>query len=124
MSGARSWATQRSRCHLARGHGGIGFRPQTPVSCHVGDRYYVIFVLPDTDHSLICEDIVIRRMTPRRSGRRSSSAWLASRPRLVHLCHVRAGRPRPGTGAPPIGADSGTTTIIAILGGEERQWSV
>ena len=48
--------------------GGIGFRPQTPVSCHVGDRYYVIFVLPDTDHSLICEDIVIRRMTPQGVG--------------------------------------------------------
>ena len=48
--------------------GGIGFRPQTPVSCHVGDRYYVIFVLPDTDHSLICEDIVIRRIEPQGVG--------------------------------------------------------
>ena len=41
--------------------GGIGFRPQTPVSCNVGDRYHVIFMLPDTDHSPICEDIIIRR---------------------------------------------------------------
>jgi hypothetical protein len=41
--------------------GGIGFCPQTPVSCNIGDRYHVIFVLPDTDHSLICEDIIIRR---------------------------------------------------------------
>ena len=38
------------------------------MSCHVGDRYYVIFVLPDTDHSLICEDIVIRRIEPQGVG--------------------------------------------------------
>jgi uncharacterized Zn-finger protein len=41
--------------------GGIGFRTQTPVAGTVGDRYYVIFVLPDTDHSLICEAILMRR---------------------------------------------------------------
>jgi len=48
--------------------GGIGFRPQIPVSCNVGDRYHVIFVLPDTDYSLICEDIVIRRSDPQEVG--------------------------------------------------------
>ena len=48
--------------------GGIGFRPQTPVSCNVGDRYHVIFELPDTDHSLICEDIIIRRSDPQEVG--------------------------------------------------------
>jgi hypothetical protein len=48
--------------------GGIGFRPQTPVSCNVGDRYHVIFVLPDTDHSLICEDIVVRRSDSQEVG--------------------------------------------------------
>ena len=48
--------------------GGIGFRPQTPLSCNVGDRYHVVFVLPDTDHSLICEDIVIRRTDPQGVG--------------------------------------------------------
>jgi hypothetical protein len=48
--------------------GGIGFRPQTPLSCNVGDRYHVVFVLPDTDHSLICEDIVIRRNDPQGVG--------------------------------------------------------
>jgi len=41
--------------------GGIGFRTQTPVSCTIGDRYHVIFALPDTNHALIGEDIVIRR---------------------------------------------------------------
>ncbi len=48
--------------------GGIGFRTQTPVSCTVGDRYYVIFGLPDHDHSLICEDIIIRRSDPQGVG--------------------------------------------------------
>jgi hypothetical protein len=38
------------------------------VPCNVGDRYHVIFVLPDTDHSLICEDIVIRRSDPQDVG--------------------------------------------------------
>ena len=38
------------------------------MSCNVGDRYHVIFVLPDTDHSLICEDIVIRRSDPQEVG--------------------------------------------------------
>jgi hypothetical protein len=48
--------------------GGIGFRTQTPVACTVGDRYYVIFVLPDTDHSLICEAIRMRRSDPQGGG--------------------------------------------------------
>ena len=48
--------------------GGIGFRTQTPVSCTVGDCYYVVFVLPDTDHSLICEAIIIRRSDPQGGG--------------------------------------------------------
>jgi uncharacterized Zn-finger protein len=48
--------------------GGIGFHTQTPVSCTVGDRYYVIFGLPDHDHSLICEDIIIRRSDPQGVG--------------------------------------------------------
>jgi uncharacterized Zn-finger protein len=47
---------------------GIGFRTQTPVSCTVGKRYYVIFMLPDRDHSLICEDIIIRRSNPQGIG--------------------------------------------------------
>ena len=41
--------------------GGIGFRTQTPVAGTIGDHYYVIFVLPDTDHTLICEAIIMRR---------------------------------------------------------------
>jgi len=48
--------------------GGIGFRTQTPVSCTVGDRYHVIFMLPDTDHTLICEDIIMRRSDPQGGG--------------------------------------------------------
>jgi hypothetical protein len=38
------------------------------VSCTVGDRYYVVFALPDHDHSLICEDIIIRRSDPQGVG--------------------------------------------------------
>src|SRR5262249_57073005 len=48
--------------------GGIGFRTQTPVACTVGDRYYVLFVLPDTDQSLICEAIIMRRSDPPGGG--------------------------------------------------------
>ena len=59
--------------------GGIGFRTQTPVAGTVGDRYYVIFVLPDTDHSLICEAILSkypeRSYTPAHC-RSSPPMWL------------------------------------------------
>jgi hypothetical protein len=47
---------------------GISFRTQTPMSCPVGARYYVVFVLPDTDHSLICEDIIMRRSDAQGGG--------------------------------------------------------
>jgi hypothetical protein len=42
--------------------GGMGFVLQHPRPCQIGERYEVRFVLPDTQRTLVMEDIVITRL--------------------------------------------------------------
>jgi hypothetical protein len=42
--------------------GGMGFVLQHPRPCHIGERYEVLFVLPDTQRTMVMEDIVITRL--------------------------------------------------------------
>jgi hypothetical protein len=42
--------------------GGVGFVLQHPRPCQIGERYEVRFVLPDTQRTLVMEDIVITRL--------------------------------------------------------------
>lgn len=47
---------------------GIGFTLHTPLPVRSGERYDTIFFLDDTDHTLIFETIVIRRVEDRQIG--------------------------------------------------------
>ncbi len=47
---------------------GVGFTLHTPLPVRSGERYDIIFFLDDTDHTLIFETIVMRRVKDREVG--------------------------------------------------------
>jgi hypothetical protein len=42
--------------------GGMGFLLQHPRPCQIGERYEVLFVLPDRPRTMVMEDIVMTRL--------------------------------------------------------------